>query len=144
MKSKELILPIDSTRATQLACYYKDIRINSGVTELKLPEKYNRETRLFNQQEVKIPVKGENFLSPYVGGGIHYYELGYFIHEKNIYKIIIYNKVGEADTLLLNVQINSYDTKGNLVDALLLSSFFGYEDIVRFSDFVIQPDYTIN
>lgn len=45
---------------------------------------------------------------------------------------------------MLNVQINSYDAKGNLVDALLLSSFFGYEDIVRFSDFVIQPDYTIN
>lgn len=63
---------------------------------------------------------------------------------KNTYKLIIYNKLGEADTLLLNVQINSYDAKGNLVDALLLSSFFGYEDIVRFSDFVIQPDYTIN
>lgn len=46
--------------------------------------------------------------------------------------------------MLLNVQVNSYDTKGNLVDALLLSSFFGYEDIVRFSDFVIQSDYTIN
>ncbi|MDT1785986.1 hypothetical protein QLF84_23675, partial [Salmonella enterica subsp. enterica serovar Oslo] len=46
--------------------------------------------------------------------------------------------------LLLNVQINSYDAKGNLVDALLLSSFFAYEDIVRFSDFVICQDYTIS
>lgn len=143
IKGKELMLPIDSTRSTQLASYYKDIKINSDITELKLPKKYNRESRFFNQQEVKIPVKGENFLSPYVGGGC-YYELGYFIYEKYTYKIIIYNKVGEADTLLLNVQVNSYDTKGNLVDALLLSSFFGYEDIVRFSDFVIQSDYTIN
>ncbi|TKV09010.1 hypothetical protein FDX19_13555 [Citrobacter sp. wls619] len=142
--SKKLILPIDSTRSAQLACYYKDIKINSDVTELKLPEKYNKETNSFNQQEVKIPVKGENFLSPYVSGNVHYYELGYFAYEKNTYKLIIYNKVGEADTLLLNVQINSYDAKGDLVDALLLSSFFGYEDIVRFSDFVIQPDYTIN
>ncbi|HCL5285545.1 TPA: hypothetical protein N2G45_004494 [Salmonella enterica] len=143
-RSEKLILPIDSTRFAQLACYYKGIKINSDVTELKLPEKYNEETRLFNQQEVTIPVKGENFLSPYVGGNVHYYELGYFAHKKDTYKLIIYNKPGEADTLLLNVQINSYDAKGNLVDALLLSGFFGYEDIVRFSDFVIQPDYTIN
>ncbi|ECE6307481.1 hypothetical protein CSAG_00871 [Citrobacter portucalensis] len=143
-RSEELILPIDSTRSTQLACYYKDIKINSDVTELKLPEKYNKQTRSFNQQEVKIPVKGENFLSPYVGKNVHYYELGYFTYKENTYRLIIYNKIGEADTLLLNLQINSYDAKNDLVDALLLSSFFGYEDIVRFSDFVIQPDYTIN
>lgn len=143
-RSGELILPIDSTRSTQLACYYKDIKINSNVTELKLPEKYNKQTRPFNQQEVKIPVKGENFLSPYVGKNVHYYELGYFTYKENTYRLIIYNKIGEADTLLLNLQINSYDAKGDLVDALLLSSFFGYEDIVRFSDFVIHPDYTIN
>lgn len=141
-RSEKLILPIDSTRFTQLACYYKDIKIN--MTELTLPERYKTKTKLFNQQEVEIPVKGENFLSPYLGGNVHYYELGYFTHKNNTYKLIIYNKVGEADTLLLNVQINSYDEKGNLVDALLLSSFFGYEDIVRFSGFVIQPDYTIN
>ncbi|EEN7632128.1 hypothetical protein FVU19_14345, partial [Salmonella enterica] len=30
------------------------------------------------------------------------------------------------------------------VDALLLSSFFAYEDIVRFSDFVIRQNYTIS
>ncbi|EPT5087401.1 hypothetical protein ACVUCS_004448 [Salmonella enterica subsp. enterica] len=137
-------MPIDSTRSAQLACYYKDIKINSDVTELKLPEKYNKETRSFNQQEVKIPVKGEGFLSPYVGENVHYYDLGYFVYEKNICKLIVCNKVGEADTLLLNVQINSCDAKGDLVDALLLSGFFGYEDIVRFSNYVIQPDCTIN
>ncbi|EIE4060256.1 hypothetical protein LDB67_004218, partial [Salmonella enterica] len=91
-----------------------------------------------------VPVKGENFLSPYIGDGVRYYELGYFEHDGNTYKLIIYNKIGESDTLLLNVQINSYDAKGNLVDALLLSSFFAYEDIVRFSDFVIRQDYTIS
>ncbi len=44
---------------------------------------------------------------------------------------------------LLNVQLNSYDRKGILLDALLLSTFFGYEDIIRFSHFKISPDYTI-
>ncbi|EFM6128925.1 hypothetical protein G9L17_004600, partial [Escherichia coli] len=53
-------------------------------------------------------------------------------------------KIGESDTLLLNVQINSYNATENLVDALLLGSFFGYEDIVRFSDFIIHPDYSIS
>lgn len=143
-KSKELVLPVDSTQFSQLACYYKDINSDDNVMELKLPDEYKEKTNLFNQQEVKVSVKGENFLSPYIGDGVHYYELGYFEYDGNTYKLIIYNKIGESDTLLLNVQINSYDAKGNLVDALLLSSFFAYEDIVRFSDFVIRQDYTIS
>lgn len=143
-KNKKLIFPIDSTQSTQLACYYKDINANNDVTELKLSSEYDGKTKLFNQQEIKIPVKGENFLSQYVGDNVRYYELGYFEYGDNIYRLIIYNKTGESDTLLLNVQVNSYDSKGNLVDALLLGSFFGYEDIVRFSDFVIHPDYTIS
>ncbi|EDN3550655.1 hypothetical protein OMN92_003637 [Salmonella enterica subsp. enterica serovar Kentucky] len=143
-KSKELVLPVDSTQFAQLACYYKDINSDDNVMELKLPGEYKEKTNLFNQQKVKVPVKGENFLSPYIGDGVRYYELGYFEHDGNTYRLIVYNKIGESDTSLLNVQINSYDAKGNLVDALLLSSFFAYEDIVRFSDFVIRQDYTIS
>lgn len=143
-KSKGLVLPVDSTQFAQLACYYKDINSDGSIMELKLPDEYKEETKIFNQQEIKVPVKGENFLSPYIGDGVRYYELGYFEYDGNTYKLIIYNKIGESDTLLLNVQINSYDAKGNLVDALLLSSFFAYEDIVRFSDFVIRQDYTIS
>ncbi|EAR8891770.1 hypothetical protein E3N78_18320 [Salmonella enterica] len=143
-KSKGLVLPVDSTQFAQLACYYKDINSDGSIMELKLPDEYKEKTKIFNQQEIKVPVKGENFLSPYIGNGVRYYELGYFEYDGNTYKLIIYNKIGESDTLLLNVQINSYDAKGNLVDALLLSSFFAYEDIVRFSDFVIRQDYTIS
>ncbi|EBQ2895694.1 hypothetical protein A4T08_003082 [Salmonella enterica subsp. enterica serovar Uzaramo] len=143
-KSKGLVLPVDSTQFAQLACYYKDINSDGSIMELKLPDEYKEKTKIFNQQEIKVPVKGENFLSPYIGDGVRYYELGYFEYDGNTYKLIIYNKIGESDTLLLNVQINSYDAKGNLVDALLLSSFFAYEDIVRFSDFVIRQDYTIS
>lgn len=142
-KSKALLLPVDSTRSAQLACYYNDINSDDDIMELTLPDEYKKKTRLFNQQEVMIPVKGENFLSPNIDNGVRYYQLGYFEYDDNTYKLIIYNKIGESDTLLLNVQINSYDAKGNLVDALLLSSFFAYEDIVRFSDFVIRQDYTI-
>ncbi|ECC1658992.1 hypothetical protein FNO19_03270 [Salmonella enterica subsp. salamae] len=142
-KSKALLLPVDSTRSAQLACYYNDINSDDDIMELTLPDEYKKKTKLFNQQEVMIPVKGENFLSPNIDNGVRYYQLGYFEYDDNTYKLIIYNKIGEPDTLLLNMQINSYDAKGNLVDALLLSSFFAYEDIVRFSDFVIRQDYTI-
>lgn len=143
-ESRKLTLPVDSIRSTLLACYYQDINVNGDVTELKLHENYLKLAKPFNQQEIKVPVKGENFLSPYIDGKNRYYEMGYFLYRSNTYKLIIYNKIGEADTLLLNVQVNSYDEKGNLVDALLVGSFFGYEDIVRFSDFVIHPDYTID
>ncbi|HED5893926.1 TPA: hypothetical protein R5R88_004548 [Salmonella enterica] len=142
--NKKLTLPFDSTRTVQLACYYQYINDINDVTEPKLSEEYNKQTKAFSQQETKIPVKGENFLSPYVDVNVRYYELGYFEHEANTYKLIMYNKIGESDTLLLNVQINSYDATGDLVDALLLGSFFGYEDIVRFSDFIIHQDYSIS
>ncbi|EJN4817797.1 hypothetical protein NP998_004581, partial [Salmonella enterica] len=58
-KSKKLVLPVDSTQFAQLACYYKDINSDDNVMELKLPGEYKEKTNLFNQQEVKVPVKGE-------------------------------------------------------------------------------------
>src|SRR5699024_1282267 len=46
-------------------------------------------------------------------------------------------------TPLLNIQLNSYDSMGNLVDALLLDSRFSYEDITRFAQFTLHSDNTI-
>lgn len=142
--SKKLTFPFESTRSVGLACYYQYINNMHDITELKLSEEYYKHTRTFSQQETNFPVKGEHFLSPYVDINGRYYELGHFEYEANTYKLIIYNKMGESDTLLLNIQINSYDSTGKLLDALLVGSFFGYEDIVRFSDFIIHPDYSIS
>ncbi|EES0914520.1 hypothetical protein FXI30_002946 [Escherichia coli] len=138
---KALTIPLDSTKITPLVIFYKNI--TNGITELFLSETEKSQAIPFNQQEITIPVKGENFLSPWIANDTHYYELGQFEDKDNIFKIIIYNTIGESDTPLLNVQLNSYDRKGILLDALLLSSFFGYEDIIRFSHFKISPDYTI-
>ncbi|WP_330985830.1 MULTISPECIES: hypothetical protein [Enterobacterales] len=140
-QATRLELPIDSRHLQQLAFYYKET--NSNLTGVKLTEEYIKNAVPFNAQEVEIPVKGENFLSPYIAKGVKYFELGYFKYEGGIYKIIIYNKIGESDTLLLNVQLNSYDANGILTDALLLSSFFSYEDISRFSYFIISSDHEI-
>ena len=80
-----------------------------------LPQKkYKRRLNNFNQQEVNIPVKGDNFGSPNMEVGVHYQA------------------------------IDGFGQDSHRVDALLLNSVFCYEDIVPFSDFVINADYTIN
>lgn len=139
--NRVLSLPFNSTKSIQLTNYYKNIA--DGITELTLSETEKSQTAPFNQQEITIPVKGENFLSPWIAKDTRYYELGQFEDKDNIFKLIIYNTIGESDTPLFNAQLNSYDRKGILLDALLLSSFFSYEDIIRFSHFKITPDYAI-
>ncbi|BED94688.1 hypothetical protein NJB25_13035 [Escherichia fergusonii] len=139
--AKALTLPLDSTKITPLAIYYKNI--TNGITELSLSETQKSQTTPFNQQEITIPVKGDNFLSPWIAKDTRFYELGQFEDKDNICRLVMYNTIGESDTPLLNVQLNTYNRKGILLDALLLSTFFGYEDIIRFSHFTINPDYTI-
>ncbi|MDZ3933035.1 hypothetical protein ACH4MR_03360 [Escherichia marmotae] len=140
-QNKALTLPLDSTKITPFAIYYKNI--TNGITELSLSENQKSQTTPFNQQEITIPVKGDNFLSPWVAKDTRFYELGQFEDKDNIFRLVMYNTIGESDTSLLNIQLNSYDRKGILLDSLLLSTFFGYEDIIRFSHFKISPDYTI-
>ncbi|WP_414092239.1 hypothetical protein [Escherichia albertii] len=139
--NRVLSFPFNSTKSIQLTNYYKNIA--DGITELTLSETEKSQTTPFNQQEITIPVKGENFLSPWIAKDARYYELGQFEDKDNVFKLIMYKTIGESDTPLFNVQLNSYDRKGILLDALLLSSFFSYEDIIRFSHFKINPDYTI-
>lgn len=140
-QNKILTIPLDSSKITQLTDYYK--KIINGITELSLSETEKSQTIPFTQQEITIPVKGENFPSPWIAKDTRYYKLGHFEDKDNIFQLIIYNTIGESDTSLLNVQLNSYDRKGILLDSLLLSSFFSYEDIIHFSHFKISPDYTI-
>lgn len=137
-----MALPIDSTQSADLAGYYRDI--NNGLTELKPSMEYSRQNKMFNSQETKTPVKGYIFGNNDVGSGNNYYSLGHFTKNNTTYNLIIYNKKGEADTLLLNVQLNSYDAKGDLVDALLLSSFFSYEGMDCFSKFIIHSNNIID
>ncbi len=145
MENEGVVLPLDITQLK-----YRQQRLDMKTlfddcsSVATPPKKYMRRLNNFNQQEVSIPVKGDNFGSPNMEVGVPYYAIGSFGYDHNTFKLIIYNKIGEADTPLLNVQLNSYGQDGNLVDALLLDSIFCYEDIVRFSDFVINADYTVN
>lgn len=143
-ESKVLVFPLDVTQLRYRQALDMKTLFDNCSFVVEIPPKYKRRPNNFNQQEVSIPVKGDNFGSPNMEVGVHYYAIGSFGYDHNTFKLIIYNKPGEADTPLLNVQLNSYAQDGNLVDALLLDSVFCYEDIVRFSDFVINADYTVN
>lgn len=142
--AKKLVTPINSYQLDHRHDLISSALNNNCSFDFNLSETYKNKGKLFNQQETRVFVKGDNFGDPYVGDNIYYYEVGQFNHDNNIYKLITYKKTGEADTPLLNVQLNSYDRNGNLVDALLVDSFFCYEDIVRFSDFIINTDYMIS
>lgn len=52
-------------------------------------------------------------------------------------KIIIYNLIGENDSPVLNIQLNSYDKEGQLQDVLLLDSRFIFE-VEYYRDFRIE------
>lgn len=139
-KNDEIVLPIKSD---QFVSYYTST--GSYQFDFNLSEQYQTRTKRFNSQEIAIPVKGEHFSSRYVNDEINYYEIGHFILDGYTYKLIIYHRNdGEADTPILNFQLNSYDAQNNLIDALLLDSRFHYEDIARFSDFEITQGYFIN
>lgn len=58
--NRVLSFPFNSTKSIQLTNYYKNIA--DGITELTLSETEKSQTTPFNQQEITIPVKGENFL----------------------------------------------------------------------------------
>ncbi len=60
---KALTIPLDSTK-NNTTCDFFIKNITNGITELFLSETEKSQTIPFNQQEITIPVKGENFLSP--------------------------------------------------------------------------------
>lgn len=54
-------------------------------------------------------------------------------------KVIVYATMGENDSPVLNIQLNSYNADGQLQDALLLDSRFTFE-VVYYRDFIIEEN----
>ncbi|WP_294844623.1 hypothetical protein [uncultured Gilliamella sp.] len=132
-----LKLPITSS---QFIKYYK--KDNDGYAIFL--DKYSKLTQLLNEQEINFPIKNESFGYDRFTQDIRYYVVGGFVQDNYLYKVIIYNGYGEADTQMLNIQLNSYDEQGKLIDALLLDSQYRYEDVSSFNQFSVNEDLTIN
>lgn len=132
----QLSLPVQSN---QFAAYYTDHSAQGASGVFTLLPAYQKQMIHFNVQETTIPVQGEHFGANTVDTQLAYYEAGHFKMDPWLYKLVIYERLAEADTPVLNIQLNSYDASGVLIDAVLLDSRFRFEEFERFSEFSIDP-----
>lgn len=133
---KKLHLPAYSS---QFVKYY-----NKKNNFVILRPEYLKQAKTVNPQEKGIKIKGTTFGFNHFHDNDQYYEISRFEHKNYYYKLIAYNGIGEADTMLMNIQLNSYNKQDKLVDALILDSQYFYEDISSYSLFRINPDFNIN
>ncbi|QIQ21668.1 toxin-antitoxin system YwqK family antitoxin [Zophobihabitans entericus] len=111
----------------------------SEIYEFYLPSEYQNMLNRFKQQEIATPVKGTHFGSEFVTENLRYLTLGTFKIDDYLYELIAYNRDDDSDIVLLNIQLNSYDqSRYDIIDSLLLSSQFAFEDIERYSQFTID------
>lgn len=137
--NQPLTFPIEST---QFSHYYQQA---PGVYAFYLKPEYQGQAQNFNPQETQVPIKGEHVGHNVVTKDINYVELGQFELDGYLFKLIIYNRSDDSDVVLLNIQLNSYAPNGQLIDALLLDSRYGFEEFERFSEFTLNQDaITIN
>lgn len=134
---QERKLPITSSQLTK---YYRQ----NDHGEIVLLDKYAKLTRPLNEQEIDFPIQTTSYEFIPFHEGIRYYEVGGFMRNNYLYKLIIYNWYGISDTPLLNIQLNSYDEQGKLLDAVLLDSQYSYEDVSCFIRFSVNKNLTIN
>lgn len=136
-KVPNLKLPITSS---QFKKYYKQ---SNGYTILS--DEYSTLTQPLNKQEIDFPIKNGSNVFDRFTQDIRYYVVGGFVQDNYFYKVIIYNgnPFGDTDRKIANVQINSYDEQGKLIDALLLDSGYDYkyDSNIKFS---VNEDLTIN
>lgn len=136
--AQNLDLPITSN---QFVSYYE--KAPSGVYAFYLKQEYQKWVTPFNAQESSIKIKGHHFSYDLVNTNINYAELGKFELEGYLYKLIAYNRSDDEDIVIFNIQLNSYDSNGKLVDALLLDSRLGFEEIQTFSEFEITKERVV-
>lgn len=109
--------------------------VNFTVNKNNLKESY------FLQEEVKIPLKENDFdIQPPLKNKYFVVETFNF-SDSLINKLIIYNTFGDNDTKIFNVQLNSY-FNNHLVDKLLLDCRFTFET-EYYRDFKIDENRNI-
>ena len=71
-ESKVLVLPLDVIQLRYRQALDMKTLFDNCSFVVEIPPKYKRRPNNFNQQEVSIPVKGDNFGSPNMEVGVHY------------------------------------------------------------------------
>lgn len=133
-QERTLFFPITSKQFSQY--YIADY----DVFEFTIKPEYEKHKLTFTPQEMTLSIKGDGTCVGELIIGQEYIELGRFLLDEYLYKLIMYNGFCDGWIPALNVQLNSYDKTGNPTDALLLENRFAYEDIERFTNFTIDRD----
>lgn len=135
-------------KEVHLPLYSSQFNINKFYQQtdygLKIRPEYARQTKKIKHQETQIKFKGPPLFGyDYFQPTTQYLPIGYFTHDHYFYRLITYTTYGESDTELLNLQLNSYDKHGQLIDTIILDSQYAYEDVSSYTRFRINPDMTI-
>lgn len=129
-----------------LPVYSSQFNINKFYQQsdygLKLRPEYACQTK--QHQETQLKFKGPPvFGNHYFQHSLQYLPIGYFAQDDYFYKLIIYTAYGKSDTEHVNLQLNSYDKQGQLIDTIILDSQYSYEGMSSYTGFRINPDMTI-
>ncbi|MES2556489.1 MAG: hypothetical protein V4604_10085 [Bacteroidota bacterium] len=100
------------------------------------------ETKKFNRIDLTLVTKEMDFKSKLTDQD-SYYVLRTFRFSGKLFKVIAYNSAGENDRKVLNVQLNSYDSTGQLLDKLLLDCRLTFE-VEYYRDITINKDMTVD
>lgn len=129
-----LPLPVTSE---QLAAYYVQA---PDVTEFYLRPEYAAQAVPFSREGAAVPRQGHFFGRHSIPPETRCYRVGRFPAGGGVYGLVVYNNVGEADTVCLNVELLGYDGRGTLRDALLIENRYGYEDVECHTAFEIDAE----
>ena len=130
-----LTLPIDSSQFTK---YYSK---HDSRSEFYLRPEYRKMAIEFNSQEASVPRQGiDEYRPKAIKIGLHYYEIGRFLIGDYLYKLVMYHDstIGGASSLVL--QLNSYNSEGIMLDALIVDDRYGYEGIETFRQFKMEQN----
>ena len=129
-----LTLPIDSS---QFANYYSEGYYGD---KYYLRPEYEKMAIKFNSQEALVPRQEIYYASTEVGPGVRYYEIGRFFIDDYLYKLVAFGDYVEADTMGLIIQLNSYNSEGLMLDALILDKRWSYEGSKWFQQFKMKQN----
>lgn len=126
---QKINLPYSSKEITKY--YYEDEmeEIHISPTD-KMPFQFSAKEYSYTPKLANFPYKST-----------FYFPAIYFNYKNILYKGIIYIYYGDNDNPVFVFQLNSYDTKGNFIDAILLDERLSAEgEALYWSDFTIQKN----
>jgi len=92
-----------------------------------IKKKYRSKMNAFTTKEKQLMPQGYLFEKEIKLERKNYYLVKQWQHKGKLLKLILYNKLGDNDSFMLLAQLNMYDTKGKLLDAVVLDLRYVFE-----------------